>query len=76
MNVIVVLWQISLFLFLGQKSYICCTVRTTELYSQFINGLAQNGLQLHEHYLEQKNVWYYDKYADIVVVEIWKEKEN
>lgn len=55
------------------RSYICCTVRTAELYDRFKSGIVSLGLCTIEHFLEKKDVWYYNKYADIVVLEIWKE---
>lgn len=57
----------------GLRSYICCTVRTAELYDRFKTGIVSLGLHTVEHFLEKKGVWYYNKYADIVVLEIWKE---
>lgn len=53
-----------------RKAYICCTVRTRELYERFVKGIGAKGLKSVEHALEQKNVWYYLKYAEIVVLEV------
>ena len=60
-------------LLIVSRSYICCTVRTSELYSRFKDSIESFGLQTKEHYLEPKGIWYYTKIADIVVLEIWKE---
>lgn len=57
----------------GSRSFICCTIRTIELYQRFKKGIENCGLKTAEHKLEQKNIWYYNKYADIVVLEIWNE---
>lgn len=52
------------------RAYVCCTVRTRELYERFVKGIEAKGLKAVEHVLEQKDVWYYLKYAEIVVLEV------
>ena len=52
------------------RAFICCTVRTEELFSRFKKGLETKGLSVTEHVLEQQNVWYYMKYAEIVLLEV------
>jgi len=53
-----------------KKAYICCTVRTADMFDRFQSRLEENHLHFLLHPLEQKNVWYYDKYADIALLEI------
>ena len=45
-------------------------MRTKELFSRFKEGLEAKGLAVTEHVLEQQNVWYYMKYAEIVLLEV------
>ena len=40
------------------------------MFDRFQSRLEEKHLHFLSHHLEQRNVWYYDKYADIVLLEI------
>lgn len=54
-----------------ETAFICCTIRTEELFNRFKSGMEKK-YRIVEHELEQKNIWYYFKYARIVLLEISK----
>ena len=51
-----------------ETAFICCTIRTEELFNRFKSGMEKK-YRIVEHELEQKNIWYYFKYARIVLLE-------
>lgn len=55
---------------LVKKSFVCCTVRTVEMFDRLKEGLEAKHLRTTTYNLEQMNIWYYLKYADIVLLEV------
>ena len=53
-----------------KKAFISCTVRTIELFALFKEKLQKKKLSYNEVNLEKGDVWYYQKYSDIVMLEI------